>query len=111
MGRSRSAALEPLEGAGFLILRELVWSSNRVEHIARHDVPPEEVEQVCFGRSLVLGAKASGKNPFYQILGQTSSGRYLLCVVLQFPGEKGYPATARPMTDKEKRRFSEWARR
>jgi hypothetical protein len=46
-----------------VIIREFVWSSDRVEHIARHQVAPEEVEQVCFGRSLVLRAKASGKNP------------------------------------------------
>lgn len=94
-----------------MIIREFVWSSDRVEYIARHQVAPEEVEQVCFGRSLVLRAKGSGKNPVYHVLGQTEAGRYLLCVVIQFPGEKGYAVTARTMTDKEKRRFSEWNQR
>jgi uncharacterized DUF497 family protein len=94
-----------------VIVREFVWSPDRVEHIARHEVTPEEVEQVCFGRSLVLGTKASGKNPVYHVLGQTDAGRYLFCVVIQFPGEKGYVVTARAMTDKEKRRFQEWAKR
>jgi hypothetical protein len=92
-------------------IREFVWSTDRVEHIASHEVKPEEVEQVCFGRSLVLRTKSSGKNPVYHVLGQTDAGRYLFCVVIQFPEEKGYPVTARTMTDKEKRRFSEWATR
>jgi hypothetical protein len=32
-------------------------------------------------------------------------------VVIQFPGEKGYPVTARAMTEKEERRFTEWKKR
>ena len=94
-----------------MIIREFVWSSDRIEHIARHGVTQEEVEQVCFGRSFVLRTKASGKNPVYHVLGQTEAGRYLFCVVIQFPGAKGYLVTARTMTDKEKGRFSEWTKR
>ncbi len=55
-------------------IRELVWAEDRVEHIARHGVQPEDVEEVCFGESLVLRAKASGKNPVYYVLGETSGG-------------------------------------
>ena len=43
------------------------------------------------------------KTPVYYVLGQTSSGRHLLCVVIQFPNGKGFPVTARPMTRKEQR--------
>jgi uncharacterized DUF497 family protein len=93
------------------MIREFFWSSDRVEHIAGHEVTPEEVEQVCFGRSLVLRTKASGKNPVYHVLGQTDAGRHLFCVVIEFPGEKGYLVTARPMTEKEKRRFRKWVKR
>jgi len=32
----------------------------------------------------------------------------LICVIIQFPDGKGYPVTARPMTDKEKRRYKKW---
>ena len=89
-------------------IHELIWPEDRIEHIARHGVRPEEVEEVCFGRSLVLRAKAEGENPVYYVLGQTAAGRYLFCVVIQFPDGKGYPITARPMTDKEKRRYWRW---
>ena len=78
---------------------------------ARHAVTPEEVEQVCFGRSLVLRAKSEGPNPVYYVLGQTDAGHYLYCVVIAFPDGNGYPITARSMTDNEKRRFREWKNR
>jgi uncharacterized DUF497 family protein len=87
---------------------ELVWTEDRIEHIARHGVTPEEFEEVCFSSSLTLRAKSKGTNPVYYILGQTFSGRYLFCVVIQFPNGKGYPVTSRQMTKKEKRRYCRW---
>ncbi|MBI3682368.1 MAG: BrnT family toxin [Acidobacteria bacterium] len=92
-------------------IREFNWSDDRVDHIARHGVQPEEVEEVCFGQALVQRARSSGRNPVYYVLGQTSSGRHIFCVVIQFPHSKGYPVTARPMTRKEKERYNRWKRR
>ena len=87
-------------------IHELIWPKDRIDHIALHKVTPEEVEEVCFSRPLIQRAKAEGQNPVYYVLGQTAAGRYLFCVVIQFPDGKGYPVTARPMTPKEKRRFT-----
>jgi uncharacterized DUF497 family protein len=92
-------------------IRDLVWPKERVEHIARHGVSPDEFEEVCFGRSLVLRARSEGENPVYYILGQTQNGRYLFCVVIHFPDGNGFPVTARDMTAKEKRRFRQWKKR
>jgi uncharacterized protein len=92
-------------------IHELIWPEDRIDHIARHNVMPEEVEEVCFSQSLIQRAKSEGKNPVYYVLGQTASGRYLFCVVIQFPDGRGYPVTARSMTHKEKRRFMQWKRR
>jgi len=89
-------------------IHELVWPEDRVDHIARHGVIPEEVEEVCFGGPFVQRAKSLGKNPVYYVLGQTAAGRYLFCVVIQFPDGRGYPVTARPMTDKERQRYQRW---
>jgi len=33
-----------------------------------------------------------------------------VCVVIEFPNGKGFPVTARPMTEREKRRFNRWKR-
>jgi uncharacterized protein len=63
---------------------EFVWPQERIDHIAEHGVTPEEVEEVCFGKPLVLRAKSDGV---------------------------GYPVSARPMTTKEKRRYQSWKNR
>jgi hypothetical protein len=90
---------------------ELVWPEDRIAHIAEHNVRPEEVEEACFDRPLIQRAKSFGKNPVHYVLGRTPAGRYLFCVVIEFPDGRGYPVTARPMTLKEKRRFNRWRRR
>jgi uncharacterized DUF497 family protein len=92
-------------------IHELIWPQDRIDHIARHAVTPEEVEEVCFGRSLVQRGKSEGENPVYYVLGQTEAGRYLLCVIIQVPDGNGYPVTARLMTPKEKRRYRKWKSR
>ncbi len=90
---------------------ELIWPEDRIDHIASHGIEPKEVEDVCFGRSLIQQAKSEGKNPVYYVLGQTTAGRYLFCVVIQFPDGKGYPVTARVMTQNERRRYSGWKKK
>jgi uncharacterized DUF497 family protein len=94
-----------------MTIRELIWPEDRVAHIAQHGVEPEEVEEVCLGRSLALRARAKGKSPAYYVLGQTAAGRHLFCLVLHFPEGIGFPVTARPMTEAERRRFDQWRRR
>jgi hypothetical protein len=66
-------------------ISEILWSQDRIDHIARHGVAREEFEEVCFGPSLVLRAKATGPNPVYYVLGETDAGRRLFCVVIEFP--------------------------
>jgi uncharacterized protein len=85
--------------------RRLIWPADRVEHIARHGVTPDEVEDVCFADPWVRRAKSEGENPLYYVLGQTAAGRHLFCVVIALPDGNGYPVTARPMTDREKQSY------
>ena len=92
-------------------VKRLVWPADRIAHIARHGLCPDEVEQVCFGQPLVFRARSKGPNPVYYVLGQTVAGRYVFCVVIRFPDGTGFPVTARLMTPKEKRRFVQWRRR
>ena len=92
-------------------ISEVLWPDERVDHSGPHGVRPEEFEEVCFGASLTLRAKGSGPNPVYYVLGETDAGRTLFCVVIEFPGGRGYPVTARDMTAKERRRYAAWKRR
>lgn len=93
------------------MIKQLLWPESRVDHIARHGVNPDEFEEVCFGRSLVLKAKSEGDNPVYHVLGETLGGRHLLCIVISFPDGMGYPVTARTMTDRERKRYQQWKTR
>jgi uncharacterized DUF497 family protein len=99
-----NAAVESRE----MQIERFIWPEERIDHIARHGVTPEEVEEACFGKAYERRAKSEGENPVYYVLGQTDAGRYLFCVVIGFPDGNAYPVTAREMTKKEKRRFREW---
>jgi hypothetical protein len=92
-------------------IHEFIWPQERIDHIARHGLTLEEVEEACFGQALVQRARAAGENPVYYVLGQTDAGRYLFCVVIRFADGRGYPITARPMTDKKIRRYRRWKKR
>jgi uncharacterized protein len=56
-------------------IREFLWPEDRVAHIARHRVRPEEVEDVCFVLALVQRTKSAGAKPVYYVLSQTAAGR------------------------------------
>lgn len=89
-------------------IRKIIWSEDRIEHIARHGVTPEEFEEIVFGSAFTQRAKSEGDNPVYYVRGQTEFGKHLVCVVIHFPDGNGYPITARPMTEQEKRRYRQW---
>jgi uncharacterized protein len=93
-----------------MTIRQIIWPRDRVDHIARHNITPQEVEEVCFGRSYVRKTRAKGKNPVYYVLGQTEAGLYLFCIIIRLPDGKGYPVTARPMTNREKIGYRKWKR-
>ena len=93
------------------MINEIIWPLERIHHIAKHGVLPNEVEEVCFGDPLVLRGRSDGENPVYYLLGETESGRRLFFAVIEFPDGRGYPITARPMSEAEERRFKRWRNR
>lgn len=83
-------------------IRHLIWDTWNVVHIARHEVTPEEVEEVCHGRPVF---RDSYKGRIIAI-GPTAGGR-MLTVALDPEEEAGsyYPVTARAASRKERRRY------
>lgn len=81
---------------------QLIWDDYRVEHVALHDVDPEEVWQIC--QDPLHVARREGRNR-YLIFGQTDGGRYLFVVLEQMESASYKPITARDMTEAEKRGF------
>jgi len=82
-------------------ISRLEWDEDRVAHIARHNIEPEEVWEVC--RDPLHRARREGHNR-YRVYGQTADGRYLF-VVLEYSAGMHKPITARDMTDGEKRAY------
>lgn len=83
----------------------LVWDERNIDHIARHQVEPEEVEEVCFSKPLILRARGK-RQKLYYVLGQTGSGRYLFIMLRYFGKGQARVITARDMDDSERQRFS-----
>lgn len=86
---------------------ELAWDDENIQHIARHGVNPEEVEDVCFG--LHISEREKGQR--YILSGQTGSGRYLTIVVERVSKALFRPITAFEMGEKYTRRYKERVRK
>jgi len=80
----------------------LEWDNYREQHIARHNVEPDEVWEIC--RDALHLAHAEG-NSRYRVYGQTDDGRYLFAILERIRGVTFKPITARDMTDGEKRAY------
>lgn len=85
----------------------LDWDDERVEHIAKHQIEPEEVEAVCQGRHL----RERGRKGRLYILGQTEEGRYLFIVLAHRRSGHYRVITAREMTNDERRRYRKRVRK
>ena len=88
MFRIREVIISPL-------IEEKIWS--------KHHVTPDEVEEVCFSDPGPLPQR--GRDRGYAIYGRTKAGRYLL--VALYPQGQGIfrLASARDMTETERRHY------
>lgn len=90
-----------------MIITELLWDEETVLHIQKkHQVDPEEVEELCFSAIPPLIEVGRGGPPLYYLLGQTLDGRYLFVVARYLFRGKAKIITARDMDQREKRRYS-----
>ena len=60
-----------------IVVKELIWDEWNREHLARHEVSKEEVEEVCHGK---YKAKASYRKRI-QLSGETKNGRRLTIIL------------------------------
>jgi uncharacterized DUF497 family protein len=84
-------------GSGF---RWIEWN---VDHIAEHDVSPDEAEFVVnHVRPPYPEIVGAGK---FRVVGQTAAGRYLHVIFVIDPAGTIFVIHARDLTDSEKRRL------
>ncbi|TET42158.1 MAG: hypothetical protein E3J66_04085 [Dehalococcoidia bacterium] len=82
-------------------IEELEWDDQNIEHIAKHEVTPQEVEDVCFG--LHISQRVGERR--HVLSGQSSAGKYLNVVVERLGGQRFRPITAFEMSDNYKRTY------
>ena len=92
---------------------EAEWDEDNVEHISRHGVDPEEVEEIVYEDchpSRIVGARRRRiRETRWAVFGQTCDGRYLLAIVAPYPQRGVWRAvTARDMGAQAKRRYQQW---
>lgn len=81
-----------------------IWDAgNRTKSATRHQVTPEEAEEVFFNQPLLVAADAkhSQSEPRWHALGRTNEGRRLL-IVFTTRGDRIRVISARPMSRKER---------
>lgn len=88
-------------------MREIRWTDESEEHIWRHQVTPEEVEEAINTRPRLA---EPGRNHTEIVYGTTNAGRYLRTVLAEAEDGRSYIVTARTMTPSEQRTFSKNAR-
>ena len=93
-------------------ISEIGWTDADVEHIARHRITPDEVEEVVGSRPLWHNGRKhrqTGRRSLYAF-GQTEAGRYLFVVFSPLGRGRARCVTAREM-DTKARRFYDRHRR
>lgn len=86
------------------VIRVVEISEEREEHIWRHQVRPDEVEDACLNDEeppLIRRAR----NGQYLVFGQTAAGRYLFIVLVPIAEGVFQLVTARDMESRERRYF------
>ncbi len=79
------------------------WNEWNRDHIGAHGILPEEAEFVV--RNARPPYPEERGDDKWRVWGQTDSGRFLQVVFLVDPNERIYIIHARPLTDREKKRY------
>ena len=85
-------------------ISSIKWTDESIEHVARHAVRPEEVEEVCFNEEEIPLIR-SGRENLHYVFGKTYPGRFLFVVVKFIRQGEVTVITARDMNEWEKTYF------
>jgi hypothetical protein len=87
---------------------DIIWLPQIIDKLVwKHDVEPEEVDQILFGQALfrkVQKGHIPGED-VYAGLGQTESGRYLIVFFVYKQTREALILSARDMDKSEKRQY------
>ena len=76
-----------------IFIRKLIWDTWNINHIAKHHVLPDEVEEICHGSPVILQGQQKKR---LVLIGPTEEER-VLTIILESNGHGTYyPVTAYP---------------
>lgn len=82
-------------------ISSIKWSHKSINHISKHCVSPEEVEEICLNEEEAPFVR-TGRDNLHYVFGQTGSGRYLFIVVRFIRKGQIVLVTSRDMNEWEK---------
>lgn len=82
---------------------ELIFNERNIEHIARHNVLPNEIKEVIEEKNLSLKAKLGR----IMVIGKTKKGRILAVILEKVKGDIYFPVTARDADRKERKMYKD----
>jgi len=85
-------------------ITSIKWTDKSIEHVSRHMVRPEEVEEACFNEDEIPLIR-SGRENLHYVFRKTYSGRFLFVVVRFIRQGEARVITARGMSEWEKAYF------
>lgn len=85
------------------LIRKLRWDEWNIAHIKRHNVTPEEVEDICHEDPIIQ----SGKKGRKLVIGPTKQNRMIVAVLDPEGQGKYYPVTARDASRKERKVYKQ----
>lgn len=88
-----------------MLIENFQWKQTDIDHIARHQVEPYEVEEVVFDDTPSF---EKSRNETFISVGTTQAGRYLLIVIKKTKKENWIVVTAREITKQEKFKYRKW---
>jgi uncharacterized DUF497 family protein len=80
----------------------LLWDEENEEHVLRHNLDPEEVEQAFYSSSSII---RQSRDSTYRVIGGSNGGRYLTIIVAPRPGGNWCVVTARDPSLLERRTY------
>jgi uncharacterized DUF497 family protein len=83
------------------------WDDANRSHIARHNVLPNEVEQVFYNDPLLLENYNQNGEERFNLVGETNRGRFLV-VAVTWRGDAYRPITAWDATRSAKLDYLQW---
>jgi len=89
-------------------IKEFEWNENNIEHIVRHGVSPDEVEDVAFDDEPWI---RKGRKSTRYMLGYTVAGRYLFTVYTLKDKGVAKVITSMDMDDKTRKLYRKRGKR